>query len=46
MGVLKVKRVKDSLKIHYKKLASTLHSVMQTFTKVVVDSSFPNDEFY
>jgi hypothetical protein len=45
MGALKVKRVKNSLKIHYKKLASILHSVMQIFSKVVIYSSFPNDEF-
>ena len=32
--------------IHLKKSASTLHSGMQTFLKVVVDLSFPNDKFF
>jgi len=45
-GILKVKRAKNSLKIHYKKFASALHSGMQGFSKVVIYSSFPNDEFY
>jgi len=31
MGVLKVKRVKDSLKIHYPKLALSWHSRMPSF---------------